>query len=154
MCEVAGHGAALFNFDSAGGELFRANYFWRVERDARFRRAGDIRCSHRDFFRRVYRGGLDAGCQQRAGFGFVLNHRAVRESDVYGIRRGGRGRKFIRENSRHYKGGIQLTAQAEQQDLFTGGRCPPGTGAPRAGGQPVQPVGDVAAGIYATGARI
>ncbi len=54
----------------------------------------------------------------------------------------------------HHKGGIQLTAQTEQQNLFTDGRCPPGTGAPCAGSQPVQPVGDIAAGVHATGAGI
>ena len=64
-------------------------------------------------------------------FGFVLNHRAVRESNVYGILRSGWGGKFIRENAGHHKGGVEFATQAEQQNLFTGRRCLPGTESPR-----------------------
>ena len=47
----------------------------------------------------------------------------------------------VRENAWQHEGGIQLTADSQQQDLFTLGRCPPDARAACAAGQPVQPGG-------------
>lgn len=90
------------------------------------------------------------------GFGFIFNHRPVRETDMQGIRRRRRRGVIAGINPRQNKRRVKFTAHGQNQHLLPHGRCPPCARTPGTTGQPLKPVGAHAAGLHtaATGVKV
>ena len=82
VLDIAAQGAALLHFQRAGDQPPGADHFRRIERDARGRSDSHNRHRRGKGFRGGYRGGFDAADGQGAGFGFVLNYRAIGECNM------------------------------------------------------------------------
>lgn len=154
MLDVAFHRSAFLHLNRAGDELVGTHDLGRVERDA------GVSLNHYDrhsggnglFCGDV--GGSDTGNQECPCVGLVLNDRPVRKGNVKRIgKRRGRG-EIVRENGGQHKGSIELAANGKNEYLLAHRGSPPCARAPGAGGQPLEPVGDNAAGLHATAPRI
>lgn len=61
---------------------------------------------------------------------------------------------LIRENGGQHKRRIELTADRQNEHLLANGRSSPCTRSPGTGSQPLEPVGNNAAGLHAAAACI